>query len=405
MFKGFIDTTLRDGQQSPLLFDSYTYQFSLNEKKKLVDGLIKLGIRYLEFFSPVVSKTEAQDFEQIKKYIKTITQKKIYLLAHCRCHEKDIAQAIKAGFDGVNLYMNGTQQAQRFAYGKDFSQIKDHIVSTIKSFRKKYPKLYIRFSVEDAFRTKQKDMYAIFDNLVPYVNTFGIPDTVGTATPTIVSTLVSHLRTRYPDIDLECHFHNDRGYAVLNSIAAIKAGVAYVDTSIWGLAERSGIASVTALLFNLYQEDKKLVKNYDISLCYPLNVLMGSILKLHVPYTEPVSITNRTHIAGVHHKAVISMPKIYEAHQLEKFGVTRNQLLLGPLTGWNLIYYYLHDFEYFEVSEEQARKIAAEFKNATKKLSRRLRPEVLLRQIAEQHNLIKITIPEKYLEKRIENLN
>src|SRR3989344_1173809 len=96
-FKGFIDTTLRDGQASPLLYDTYKYQFSLEEKKQIVNALLKLGVRYFEFFSPVVNEKEKKDFLALKKYIRSLTTKKIYLLAHCRCHPLDIQEALKVG--------------------------------------------------------------------------------------------------------------------------------------------------------------------------------------------------------------------------------------------------------------------------------------------------------------------
>ncbi|MEK7097145.1 MAG: pyruvate carboxyltransferase, partial [Patescibacteria group bacterium] len=60
-FKGFIDTTFRDGQQSPLMFDSYKYRFTIEDKKNLIYGLIQLGIKNFEFFAPNVSKSEARD--------------------------------------------------------------------------------------------------------------------------------------------------------------------------------------------------------------------------------------------------------------------------------------------------------------------------------------------------------
>ncbi len=405
MFKGIIDTTLRDGQQSPLLFDSYKYRFTLDDKKKLVQGLIDLGITRLEFFSPVVSIIEKNDFIEIKKYIKKITTKKIYLLAHCRCVDKDIHAAIKAGFDGVNLYMNGTKNARTHGYKKNFTQLKLHIKKTIIDVKKKYPHIYIRFSIEDAFRTSIADMYSIFDDLYGYVDTFGIPDTVGMATPELVTSRITNLVKRYPNVDFECHFHNDRGFALINTLTAIQLGVSYVDTSIWGLAERSGIASTTGVLFNLYQTDNKYSHSFNVELSYPLNVMMGSILKMQVPYNEPVSITNRTHIAGVHHKAVLKAKSIYEAHHLEQFGVTHNQMLLGPLSGWNLIYYYLKEFENYVVTESQTKEITEMFKNEVKEIHKKFRPESLLKHIAERYGLKKVQTRQRYFNSRVENLD
>ncbi len=404
-FKGFIDTTLRDGQESPLLFDTYKYQFNLEEKKQIVKGLINLGVLNIEFFSPVVSESEKKDFIKIKKYIKSISSNEVLLLAHCRCLQEDIEQALKTGFNGLNLYMGLSANAQKYSYGKNFKEILSLVKNTIISIRKKYPRTYLRYSSEDAFRTPLKDIFKIYDQIYEYVDTLGMPDTTGIATPLMVKQKVEALKKRYPKINLECHFHNDQGYALINTIAAIESGVEYADTSIWGLAERSGIASITGVLLNLFFLNKDYVKGYNLQLCYPLNVLMGSILKTQVPFTEPVSLTNRTHIAGVHQKAVLNNKKVYEAHSLEKFGVTQKQLLLGPLAGWNFIFYYLKEIKGFLISKEEAKSIAKDFKKEVGKLKGKIEPEKLLLDITGRYPLAKISTPKDYKSKRIEKLS
>lgn len=132
-FKNIIDTTFRDGQQSPLLFDTYTYRFSLDDKKILINGLLKLGVDHFEFFSPVVSEAEKSDFLSLKKYIKTLTGKKIMLLAHCRCHQSDIEQALKADFNGLNLYMGASKIAQNYSHKFSFGEILQITKKTIIS--------------------------------------------------------------------------------------------------------------------------------------------------------------------------------------------------------------------------------------------------------------------------------
>lgn len=403
-FKGFIDTTLRDGQQSPLMFDSGKYSFSYEDKKVLIHGLIQLGIRHLEFFSPVVSQIEKNDFLRLKTFIQKNIPEKITFLSHVRCHNKDIQEAINAGFDGLQMYMGVTKDAQKYSYGHSFEDIAKRIKNTIISVRLKYPHLLLRFSIEDCFRTPLKDIYRIYDSIYPYVDTFGMPDTVGIATPPLVGKYVKALKDRYPKVFLECHFHNDRGMSLVNALSAIESGVSFVDTSIWGIAERSGITSLSGILLNLFLEHKYLCKDYHLDYCYPLNVLMGSILKLHVPYNEPVSLTNRTHTAGVHQKAALNHHAIYEAHNLQKFGVTRNQLLLGPLSGWNLIYYYLREIDYYDATPVQAKEIAQEFKQKAHTINKKKRPEILLAEIVKEKKLRKLPMKKQLLEKRIENL-
>mgnify|MGYP001575138186 CR=1 FL=1 len=404
-FKGIIDTTFRDGQQSPLMFDSYKYRFTIENKKSLIYGLIKLGVRNFEFFSPNVSRSEANDFTNLKQYVNSLEVPGIRFLAHCRCHPGDIEEAIKAGFDGLNLYIGMTQYAQQYSHGMNFSEIITNVKKIVETTRKFYPNIYLRFSAEDSFRTPLQDIFKMYDEIYESVDTFGIPDTVGVATPTIVKERLLAVKKRYPKADIECHFHNDRGYSLINAVTAVLNGASYIDTSIWGMAERSGITSVTGLLLNLFYENKSLCQGYDLKLCYPLNVLMGSILKLQVSPTEPTSITNRTHTAGVHQKAVLNNPYVYEAHDLKNFGVDKKQLFLGPLSGKNLIYYYLREIEYYDLSQEQAAEIAKEFKSQSDVMNKKNKPEAVLKKIVEEYNLPKLSIKKEYLKNRVENLD
>lgn len=231
-----------------------------------------------------------------------------------------------------------------------------------------------------------------------------MPDTTGVATPDHVAARVRALKERYPTVDLECHFHNDRGFALVNAMTAVQAGAQYMDTSIWGLAERSGIPSVTGFLLNLFAMDPVYTKGYQLNLCYPLNVRMGSILNTQVPITEPVSLTNRTHTAGVHQKAVINHAKTYEAHHLERFGVTEHQMLLGPLSGWNSIFYYLKEVCGYTLSRYQAMDIAKVYKREVTRMNKETQPEALLQKIVQTYPLVRVAIPKEYQERRIENL-
>ncbi len=403
-FKGIIDTTLRDGQQSPLMFDSRKYHFSLEDKKKIIRALIQLGITHFELFAPVVSTAERDHFRSIREYVRKITDKNITLIAHCRCLETDIAEAIAEGFNGLNLYIGVAKRAQENSHGMPYEKILERIPSLLKKVRMRYPDLYLRFSVEDSFRTPLADIFSVYDKVAPYVDTLGMPDTVGIASPSDVSRIVRALRKRYPRNFLECHFHNDRGFSLINSVSAVTAGAHFVDCSIWGMAERSGITSVTALLLNLNYLSKNIVKKFNLPLCYPVNVLMGSILNMHVPSYEPVSLTNRTHTAGVHQKAVLNNAGVYEAHNLADFGVENNQILLGPLSGWNLIYYYLKEIENVVLTPETAKEITKVFKSRTSHMDARHPPDQILREVVRSFNLETIPLPQDSPRARVENL-
>jgi hydroxymethylglutaryl-CoA lyase len=60
-------------------------------------------------------------------------------------------------------------------------------------------------------------------------------DTTGMADPSKVWDLVPLLRERVPELRLNCHFHDTRGAALANVLAAMEAGVDEFDASIGGL--------------------------------------------------------------------------------------------------------------------------------------------------------------------------
>jgi hydroxymethylglutaryl-CoA lyase len=60
-------------------------------------------------------------------------------------------------------------------------------------------------------------------------------DTTGMATPTRVTELVGETRMALPAVPLNLHFHNTRGTALANVLAALELGVADFDASVGGL--------------------------------------------------------------------------------------------------------------------------------------------------------------------------
>lgn len=403
-FIDFIDTTLRDGQQSPMLFDTQKYRFTLDDKIKIIESLVALGVSHFELFSPVVSTTEEKDNAILMAHIRNISTRKISFLAHCRLHETDIKHAIESGFDGLNLYIGTSEKSKNHNHKMSLDEIIILTKSLLVKIRERNPSIYIRLSAEDAFRTPIGDLFKLYDAAKDHVFTFGAPDTVGITDPETVTNVVTAIVKRYPKHAIECHFHNDRGLAIANSIAAVKAGAAYLDTSVWGLAERSGIPSVTAALFNLSKYDKSLPARYNTHQAYSVNAIMGSILKCQVPYSEPISLTNRTHTAGVHQKAVIEKKEVYEAHDLSVWGVDSNSLLLGPLSGWNLVFYYLREMGNYELTVEQAKEISKIFKSNIQKINKVMAPQNLLYSIADKYGLTQKPVPKIYAGKRIEKI-
>ncbi|MBN2385727.1 MAG: hypothetical protein JXB85_01820 [Anaerolineales bacterium] len=382
-----VDTSLREGQQTSLLHDHYKYYFTTHDKQELLRALILYGVKFVELFAPNVSAREAGDIQALRETRDELIVQKGYtfLLAHVRCHPVDIEAAISAGFDGLNVYFGTSPQSQAFNHGKTPAEIVKSAGSLLAEVRRAHPDLILRFSGEDAFRTPLDTLFQVYDPLVEFVDRLGLPDTVGVATPAMVRSRVAALRQRYPHTALELHFHDDRNLALVNTLEAVLAGAQYVNTTLVGIGERSGITSMTALLFNLFIDGQyDHLEGYNLRSSYPINVTMADKLRTLVPPKEPVSLTNRTHTAGVHQGAILRDSAAYEAHPLDLFGVSEQDILLGPLSGWNVVHYYLKQINYFDVDEDAARQVTARFKESIGQLNGDISAADLLLSIAEQ---------------------
>lgn len=67
------------------------------------------------------------------------------------------------------------------------------------------------------------------------VSAVSLGDTTGMATPTRVWDVVGALRERLPELPLNLHFHDTRGTAMANVLAALEAGITEFDASVGGL--------------------------------------------------------------------------------------------------------------------------------------------------------------------------
>jgi homocitrate synthase len=403
-----MDTTLREGQQTSLLHDHHKYFFTPSDKVELLRALILYGVKFVETFAPNVSAQEAQDIQALKAARdELITQKGYtFLLAHVRSHPRDVEAAINAGFDGLNVYIGTSPQSRTFNHGQDLDEIVTQARKLLEDLRRNHPRLILRFSGEDTFRTRLDDLFRVYDPLVEWVDRLGMPDTVGVATPAQVAQRVQVMRERYPDTPLECHFHDDRGMAALNAMEAARHGAQYIQTTLLGIGERSGITSMTALLFNLFIEGQyDHLEGYHLRGSYPINVLAADKLKMLVPPKEPVCLTNRTHTAGVHAGAILNDASTYEAHPLDLFGVSERDILLGPLSGWNIIHYFLREIHYFQLDESTAREIAQRFKERVYSINGQSPAELLLHIATEEFHLSQLLLPEDARRRIVQRLD
>ena len=119
--------------------------------------------------------------------------------------------------------------------------------------------LPVNFSPEDTSRAEPEIVERLCQAAIEEGATeITICDTVGYLTPTGTQKIVKHLRNFLNEngckVRLDFHGHNDRGLALVNSLAAVNAGVDCIQGTILGIGERAGNAPLDLIMVNLQME-------------------------------------------------------------------------------------------------------------------------------------------------------
>lgn len=344
-----IDTTLREGEQFAHA------HFSHQQKLAIAQALDAFGVEYLECTSPIASPQSEHDLRTI-----AALDLRAHILTHTRCHLADVERAVACGVDGVNLLFGTSHFLRQANHGLTIEQILDEATRCIRYLQA--ANVEVRFSCEDAFRTDPADLLRIYTTVDALgVNRVGIADTVGIATPRDVERLVGLVRAAVR-CDIEFHGHNDGGCAVANAYAALEAGATHIDTTVLGIGERNGIASLSGLIARLYLSDPQHVANYNLHLLPELDAMVADMLGISIPFNSCItSDTAFTHKAGLHTNAVLRDPQTYEAIDPQTFGRDRAVLLGHRLTGRNAITHRAQMLG-LDLSNEQLRHVTQQIK-------------------------------------------
>ncbi|GCE05862.1 LeuA family protein [Dictyobacter aurantiacus] len=317
-----LDSTLREGEQ---FIKTY---FNLEQRVMIARLLDRLGVTFIEVPSPIASPETREAIQAI-----CALNLRSHVVAHVRCVEADVQAALDTDVYGLNLFFGTSQELRSYSHGRRIEQIATEAVPLIRRIRE--AGRYVRFSAEDAFRSDLVDLLTVFDAVVDAgVERIGLPDTVGIATPRQVDRLVSLIASRYPNVGIEFHGHNDTGCAIANTISAFEAGADCLDVTVMGIGERNGIASLSGIISQLYIHYPDLLATYDLTQLVELDQYVADCLNINIPYNMPITAPSAfTHRAGVHTKAVLRNPHAYEILNPTDFGVARHVDIGSRFTG------------------------------------------------------------------------
>ena len=358
-----IDTTLREGEQSPGVL------FSDSNKKTILDGLVKIGITEAEI--GIASELQP-DCTSIINYCRE-KHPQLKLSLWSRCIKQDIDYAALRQPDIISLSIPVSEIHLVDRLGKNRSWARDTMVASIKYARSLGLDVSVGF--EDSTRCDPKYLYSMAKTAEQNgAMRIRIADTVGIASPGTISKLVTSLKTKSNSCAIGVHAHNDFGMATANSIAAIEAGAMSVDVVVLGLGERTGCARLEEVVgyLSLVKGNELFTPEYLKPLARDVAAIAGRSISNTRPVIGEGIFTCET---GLHVQGLQCNPKSYEPFDPEKVQAKR-KLLYGCKSGRRALVYRCNQISPWPI-EDLSDSLIGRIRYAAKKLQRPLHDEEL----------------------------
>jgi isopropylmalate/homocitrate/citramalate synthase len=345
----FDDETLRDGLQSPSVRTP-----SLDEKVRILHLMERLGIDTADIGLPGAGPHVVRDVTRLAQEIR---EGGLKIKANCaaRTLRQDIEPVItvsqKVGMPIEVCTFIGSSPIRQYAENWTLDIMLRHTEDAVSyAVSAGLPVMYV---TEDTVRARPEQLRQLFLTAIRCgAKRLCLCDTVGHATPTGAANLVRFakqivLESGAADVELDWHGHSDRGLAVINTIAAIQAGVTRVHGCAIGIGERVGNTPMDQLLVNL-----KLLGWIDNDLRalpeYCEVVSHGTAVPIPANYPVIGRDAFRTG-TGVHAAAVIKAFKkgqdwladrVYSGVPASMVG-RRQEIEVGPMSGESNVVHWL----------------------------------------------------------------
>ncbi|CAI8318778.1 MAG: (R)-citramalyl-CoA lyase [Porticoccaceae bacterium UBA1117] len=249
-FVEIVDVSPRDGLQSqPVLLDT-------SAKLELIQRLVDSGIRRMEAVSFVNPKRVPQ-MADAELVVKGLPQQDglrfIGLVLNMRGYER----AVATGIDEINCVVVASETFSMRNQGASLDQTMQNVTNICK--QAETTNIANGVTVAAAFgcpfegEIPQSQVINLVERLADIgYKEIALADTIGVASPSDVSRLLTGINRLNLDIKLRCHFHNTRNTAVANTYVAIQEGVRSFDASCGGVG---GCPFAPAATGNVATED------------------------------------------------------------------------------------------------------------------------------------------------------
>lgn len=341
----FFDTTLRDGEQTPGV--SLTPQ----QKFEIATALSDIGVDVVEVGSAAASVGERDAMKMISQ-----AGLSAEICTFVRALHLDIDAAADFGADSVHLVIPVSDLHIEKKMRKTREQVSQMAWEAVEYAKGRG--LIVELSGEDASRADQEFLYHVFaEGVRRGADRLCFCDTVGLLTPEKIAEIIPPLSKIAP---LSIHCHDDLGFALANSVSALKAGASCAHVTVNGLGERAGNTPLEELVMALevlYGYQTRIKKEEIYHLSTMVSRLTGVPLAVNKAIVGEMAFT---HESGIHAHGVMKEPSTYESIKPEQIGRTR-RIVLGKHSGSASVEAALNEMKY-RPDEPQLKEILKRIK-------------------------------------------
>jgi 2-isopropylmalate synthase len=342
------DETLRDGLQSPSVQSP-----DIGQKLEILHLMERLSLDTADIGLPGAGPHVVKDTLRLAE---EIVRSRLAIRANCaaRTLRQDITPVIeisqKAGLPIEVCTFIGSSPIRQFAENWTLEMMLKHTEDAVSyAVANGLPVMYV---TEDTVRAQPAQLRQLFLCAIRAgAKRLCLCDTVGHATPTGAANLVRFaldvVRESGAAVELDWHGHCDRGLAVINTLAAIRAGATRVHGCGIAIGERVGNTAMDQLLINLrllgwIENDLSVLPEY----CELISRATGVPIPPNYPAVGRDAFRTGT---GVHAAAVIKAYKkgedwladrVYSGVPASLIG-RRQEIEVGPMSGESNVIYWL----------------------------------------------------------------
>ena len=309
------DTTLRDGIQQEGI------SLTPRDKLKICELLDDLGVAYVEGGWPGANPKEDEFFRRAQTELNLASATLVAFgstrKAGIRAEDDpQVNKLLEAGTSTVCLVGKSWDYHVEHALRTSPAEAVAMVADTVAHFRSHGREVF--FDAEhffDGYRDNPHFATAVLQGALDAgAARLVMCDTNGGFLPHEVERIVGEVMTTIPDGTFGCHFHNDSGLAVGNSLTAVQVGVHQVQGCINGYGERTGNADLCSVIPNLsLKMDYQTIPEERIGTLTTVSHHIAEVVNLtldpHLPY---VGSSAFTHKAGLHTSAIARKPDAYE---------------------------------------------------------------------------------------------